>query len=526
LEESSRRPVSILVAALGGEGGGVLAEWLVVAATRAGFAAQSTSIPGVAQRTGATTYYVEIDPVPAAARRNRAPILSLLPVPGALDLFVASELLEAARVAAAGFPSAERTRVVASTSRALTTAEKMALGDGRFESDRLLEALSATARSLVAFDMDALARSAGTVVSAVMFGAIAASGLLPCGREACEAAVRDVGIGVDASLRGFAAGFDATLARPGRSVSEPAAQPTLPAAARAAADAFPEPARRVIALGHQRVTDFQDARYADRYVARLRLVDAAERNADPRGAHGHALLRETARHLALWMAFDDVVRVAQLKSAPDRQARIRAESGAGDGDVVRVVDFFKPGMAEIAGLLPPALSRRLAAWDAGRKRRGKPGFAVALHLRSDAATGHTALRALAALRRLRPRSARFHDEQLAIDAWLDAVLAGAGEDWAVGYEVAQCGRLIKGYGATNERGRRNLAHILAHVAAGSRATAGERAAAIAVARNAALADEGGATLDRVLAAQGAPPRPLAVAPIVWHPRPGPGRRGP
>ena len=92
------KPLAILVGALGGQGGGVLAEWLVEAATRAGYPAQSTSIPGVAQRTGATTYYVEIFPVPYAELGGREPVLSLVPVPGAIDLLVASELLEAARM--------------------------------------------------------------------------------------------------------------------------------------------------------------------------------------------------------------------------------------------------------------------------------------------------------------------------------------------------------------------------------------------------------------------------------------------
>jgi indolepyruvate ferredoxin oxidoreductase beta subunit len=48
-------PVKLLIAALGGEGGGVLTDWIVRAATLAGYPVQSTSIPGVAQRTGATT---------------------------------------------------------------------------------------------------------------------------------------------------------------------------------------------------------------------------------------------------------------------------------------------------------------------------------------------------------------------------------------------------------------------------------------------------------------------------------------
>src|SRR5262249_32902831 len=63
---SGTRPISILIAALGGEGGGVLTDWIVAAAAELGFPVQSTSIPGVAQRTGATTYYIEIVPVAGA----------------------------------------------------------------------------------------------------------------------------------------------------------------------------------------------------------------------------------------------------------------------------------------------------------------------------------------------------------------------------------------------------------------------------------------------------------------------------
>ena len=45
-------PVRILISALGGEGGGVLASWLADAALNDGYVAQRTSVPGVAQRTG------------------------------------------------------------------------------------------------------------------------------------------------------------------------------------------------------------------------------------------------------------------------------------------------------------------------------------------------------------------------------------------------------------------------------------------------------------------------------------------
>ena len=119
------QPITLLICALGGEGGGVLTEWLVDTARHAGYAAQSTSIPGVAQRTGATTYYVEVFPVPAAALGGRRPVFSLSPVPGALDAIVSSELLETTRQMGNGMSAPERTLVITSSSRTLTTAERM-----------------------------------------------------------------------------------------------------------------------------------------------------------------------------------------------------------------------------------------------------------------------------------------------------------------------------------------------------------------------------------------------------------------
>ena len=125
------RPITLLIAALGGEGGGVLTHWIVSAASSLGFPVQSTSIPGVAQRTGATTYYIEILPVPWAELDGRQPVLALTPGVGDVDIVLASELLEAARAIANGFVTADRTMVIASSHRHYAIAEKMAMGDGR-----------------------------------------------------------------------------------------------------------------------------------------------------------------------------------------------------------------------------------------------------------------------------------------------------------------------------------------------------------------------------------------------------------
>ena len=576
-----KRPISILLCALGGEGGGVLSEWLVDAARQAGHPVQGTSIPGVAQRTGATTYYVEIFPLPHSALAGRRPVFSLYPVPGALDLLVSSELLETVRQIGSGMASAQRTQVISSTSRALTTNERMQLGDGRVDAEALAEVVRRFSREHQLFDMAALTRETGTVVSAVMFGAIAASGLLPFPRGACEAVIRAGGRGSEASLAGFSRAFEivsgarergafvgrlmaeagagadgglpvgfesatgamgvpaasvgagatrgpdssrvvgAADAAPGAGAASAQKRPSLavvagaaPALPAAVAARFPVPVQELLTLGHARLIDYQDAAYAAQYVERLARVLAAERAGDPEGAGGWATTREMARYLALWMAFDDIVRVADLKCRASRAERVRREVKLRGGELLKVYDHFKPGMPEIAALLPAALAQRLTRWDRSRQARGKAPFALPLKIGSHSISGFLALRGLAGLRWLRRRGERFGQEQVLIERWLVAVEEGARADRTLGLEIAHCGRLIKGYGSTNERGKDNLLHVVDHLARSATfATPQARAEAIRAARIAALADEAGTALDRTLQQHGAPARPVRAVPI-------------
>src|SRR5512146_1072477 len=158
---TSARPITMLIAALGGEGGGVLTQWIVSAAAQAGFPVQSTSIPGVAQRTGATTYYVEILPTKIADLNGKRPVLALTPGVGDIDIAVASELLEAGRTVTAGFVTRERTHVIASLSRFYAMDEKIAMGDGRFDPDVLASIIRDHARDLLLIDMNELAKQSG-----------------------------------------------------------------------------------------------------------------------------------------------------------------------------------------------------------------------------------------------------------------------------------------------------------------------------------------------------------------------------
>ena len=520
------QPITILIAGLGGEGGGVLAEWLVELAIRCGHPAQATSIPGVAQRTGATTYYVEIHPQSLAALGGRVPIMSLAPVPGCVDLMVASELLEAVRAIQNGFVSSERTTLVTSSQRTLTTFEKLAPGDGRFDSERLLQVAGSNSRQLAAFDVGAATREAGTVPSAVLCGAIAASGVLPFDRSAFEDVIRASERGVAASLRGFALGFE----RCGAAIRDESA--VGPASAGHGVDGVVGPTSvghegdgglksalrsalqpDLVALGHARVVEFQDAAYGGLSRQRVERLRAAERRADPQGQHGGELAREGARFLALWMAFDDVVRVADLKSRAGRFERVRREAGAKAGEVMRIADHFKPGVTELAGLLPEPLARHLLAWESRRRRDGKAPLAVPLKLRADSISGFFALRLLASLRWLRRRGQRYAEEQALIERWLAVVESAAASSWENAFELTLCARLIKGYGATNERAKENFRYIM-------NCWTSTDAGTIRRARDAALADDSGSALDAAMTQAGAPARAVKAVPVRWLKRTG------
>jgi indolepyruvate ferredoxin oxidoreductase beta subunit len=508
------QPVSLLVCALGGEGGGVLTEWIVNAARGAGYPVQATSIPGVAQRTGATTYYIEVFPVPLAQLQGRRPVFSLNPVPGALDAIVSSELLETARQVGGGMSSPQRTLVITSSARALTTQERMQLGDGRVDEGELLKLVRAFSRAHHVFDMGALANESGTVVSAVMLGAVASGGVFPfLARADYESAIRESGGGgAEASLRGFARGFESCdgkreSALQAHAGPRPRVGPEVTGTGTGtdAGARWPAPVAEFAVLGAQRLMEYQGAGYAHLYEQRLRKILEAESAADPAASNGFSITREAARWLALWMAFDDIVRVADLKSRSSRFDRVRREVKAKDDDLLRIYDHFKPGAPEFAALLPESLASRV--------RRGT--WSLPLKLGAHSVTGMLALRVLASLKWLRPRGSRFALEQAMVERWLDGIAAGARRGWRLGHEIALCGRLIKGYGATNERGKENLLHVLDQLAALPDPLAAARA--IADAREAALADDAGKALDATLVAHGAAPRPVKEQPIRWLP---------
>src|SRR5207253_3636338 len=179
---------------------------------------------------------------------------------------------------------------------------------GRYDSERLIKAVEQNAAAHLLFDMEAAAKQAGAIVNSVMLGAIAACGCLPVPAEAFEAAIKRDGKAVESNLRGFRAGLavagnqlPATLPRSGKRN----AKPTL-AGLEAEAAALPPAAREIATEGVRRLVAYQDAAYARLYLERLKPFT------DPK------LLAETARHLAVRMSFEDVIRVAEAKIDPPR----------------------------------------------------------------------------------------------------------------------------------------------------------------------------------------------------------------
>jgi indolepyruvate ferredoxin oxidoreductase, beta subunit len=515
IDAGKPRSIRIAILALGGEGGGVLADWIVDLGEQNGYLAQMTSVPGVAQRTGATIYYIELFPRSAIPPGSPDPVLALMPVPGDVDVVICSELMEAARAIQRGFVTPDRTTLIMSTSRVFAMTEKIALGDGRVDPMPLREACAVAAKRLMAFDMAAVAERTGSVISAVLFGALARSEALPFTRAAYEATITRGGVGVAPSLKAFAAGFEGENVP---QMPDAAAQvhPDRQGAAGLIAQAetwLPAPATDIVRTGVERMLDYQDLEYARAYLERLEPIAAAERRF---GDGSNRLFAETARYLALGMAYEDTIRVAELKTRRARFERVREEVQAKDGQIVEISEYMHPRLQEIAETLPAPIGRLLLRKGPARwlvERLTSKGRVI----KTTSITGFLTLSVVAALRPMRRRSLRYATEQADLSAWLDQVLETAVSNYDLSVELAECLNLVKGYGDTHARGKENYAAILA--ALPSVAMRPDSASSLAKLRTAALADDTGAALKSVLGQLA-----LTSAPHPSTPKPSPVER--
>ena len=506
---SDVRPVTVLISALGGEGGGLMTDWILAAAREHNLVCQATSVPGVAQRTGATTYYIEVFNQKLEPGKPE-PVMALYPQAGDIDMMVASELAEASRACQNGFVTPDRTTLITSTHRFYLLDEKMGMADSRLDAERLENAIRKMAKKVIAADFARASRDSGTVINAVLLGAIAGCGLLPMPVEAFERAIKGEGKGAEASLRGFYYGLSVArgevveLQPRVRAFAPKAEAPIVSDTLETLRDRivrdFPPMAHEIVMEGTARTFDYQDIDYAKLYLDRLGPVLAAERVAKG----DFVTTRETARYLALWMAYEDVIRVAQIKTRLERVERARGGAGGKPEQTVIITEFLKPGLDEFCSLMPSFIARPLLAW---ADRKGKrDAFNFGLHLRTSTIFGFVMLRAMAGMKFWRRRGHRFGVEQALMTRWLTAVEAAIKCEPSCGREVAECGRLIKGYSDTHRRAQKNFLRLMDTVVDPAlAATAGNAdyymnvAASLATARKAALADPEGDALNTTLA---------------------------
>ena len=495
------RSINIAILAMGGEGGGVLADWIVDLGESSGYLAQTTSVPGVAQRSGATIYYVELFPEKAARAAGKDPVLALMPVPGEVDVVIASELMEAGRAITRGLVTPDRTTLIASTNRVYSMTEKIAMGDGRADNDVFLKSGSAAAKVFIHRDFAGLAEQNHSVISATLFGALAASGTLPFQRRQFESAIERSGISVASSLKAFAAGFDAaknpeaTAAEP-VSKPVPAAGPDLQALAARVTAEFPSASRAILLAGIERLADYQDVAYAAAYLDRLQPIRDLVQRQNESGKESSALLTETARYLALWMSYEDAIRVADLKTRRTRFDRVRADARVADDQLLRINEFLHPRVEEFADIMPAALGAWLirTGWATRLVNRF---FGQGKVLKTTSLFGFLQLYWLASLRRWRRRTLRFQREQQRISDWLEKVKDVAKTDYALALELAECPRLVKGYGDTYLLGSRNFASLMRALPRLQQLD--NPASRLKTLREAALADDTGKKLESALA---------------------------
>ena len=499
-DPASERPIALALLAMGGQGGGVVSDWLIALAEAQGFVVQATSVPGVAQRTGATIYYVEMGRPRAD---GRPPVLSLMPTPGDVDIVLAAEFMEAGRSMMRGLVTPERTVLVASTHRSFAVAEKQTPGDGRADAAAVVTASGVAAKRVVAFDMQDVADRNGTHISAALFGALAGADVLPFPRDAFEAAIKAGGKGVGPSLKAFADAY--TVARSGPVVAPAPAEtpPALPAATGVAeldalletiAETFPASTHAMLFAGVSHLVDYQDPAYGSRYLERMAALLALDEQVGGQAAD-HALTRQAAKYLAKALAYDDVIRVADLKTRASRFARVGREVGLKDDELLYTTEYMHPRMEEVAGALPRRIGLFLDA---------RPGLMRALdkvvnrgrRVRTGTLFWFLPLYLLAGCKRFRGGTLR-HDREMAhVETWLDLVAHTAPRDYPLAVETLACRRLVKGYSDTHARGQSKFDRVTAAVPA----LVGKPDAAVWLRRlvQAALADEEGIALDGAL----------------------------
>lgn len=461
-------PIKIALLAVGGDGGGVLTGWITKLAEDNGYWAQYTYIAGVAQRTGATVYYIELFPLKKLQNdgKLKTPVLSQMPAPQDVDILMATELMEAGRSIQRGFVS-KKTTMIFSTNRNLAIREKENAGDGIADGEKIFEMTDKYAKNSLFGNLKLIASKNGSIISSSLFGALAASETLPFKKEDYIKVIESGGKGIKQSVNSFNEAYQyikdfIAQPKPYNADLQPAKFKKMPDSSQSSKlnevisdikQTIPEQVQNIAWYGVNHLVDFQNLKYAKDYLEKVKdfiKVDSIEKN--------FKLSQQVARYLAIGMAYDDLIFVADEKTRKSRQREVYEQVGAKEDEIVNTLDYLHPGFEEVTGFMPVKLGKRFAQSEKWRKRYDKY-LDKDRRMHSTGFFNFIMLYIMGGLRGWRLKTLRHHEEMENINSWLKRMKQTVTVNYNLAVELANSYRLKKGYGDTYERGHSKFAMI-------------------------------------------------------------------
>jgi len=454
--------IKILIPAVGGQGGGLLTEWLLQAFETENYDVQSISLPGLAQRGGSTTYYIEA--YPNVEGENI--IFSQFPMPGEIDLIVSQEFLELGRMLENGFGS-ENTVIISSTHRMYSTEEKLPVASGIYEDEKLHEYAKEFSKQFIGLNVLSLAKQNGMnelASNAILFGALCASMAIPVSRESFEKAIEKAAVSVKANLEAFEVGFSYVVEHKGPdNYQGEGIEPefdeinyisssdirNIENAKKDLFNIYPEYLWPFIEEALFRLTDYQGFWYAEDFINKIKRYKEIETQ-NP--GEDYKLTEYVIKNLALLMTYEDGIRVSELKIRDRRFERIRKEMQIRDDQVFEVVDYLKPEADEIYGLLPDIVVRPvLSLFNSANLRSNKDPVTLAQKPVTTSFFGYLRVWILSKIKFMRPVSHRYSNEYKTINLYLESIEKFGTLDYKLGLSIAKSGSIIKGYGRVRRR---------------------------------------------------------------------------
>ena len=463
-------PLKIVLIAIGGDGGGVLTQWIIQMAESQGFWAQSTSIAGVAQRTGSTVYYIEAIPIKDLTVDGviQTPVLAQMPGPYDVDIVMTTELLEVGRAIQRKFVS-DKTTVVFSTHRNLAINEKEAPGDGIKKGKEVFDMANKYAKKCFHANLKLIADKNKSVISASLFGALAASKATPFSKETFLETIEKGGIAVKQSTAAFEEAYQFVTDSDNQSKAftdqlAPKAYPEMPSTVTSKKiDAliqkikteFPETLHNPLYAGVTHLADWQNEKWAHKYLEMLSpfvAIDAKQPSKD------YELSDHMARYLAIAMSYDDLIFVADQKTRTERFAEMYDQVDAKQNDLVHTLDYLHPSLDEVTGFMPIKLGKKFE-----ESERFKAFFKKHLdrdrRMYSTNFFGFMMLYILGGMKKWRLKTLRHHVEMNNVTYWLKNIEQVVDKNYNLAVQIAKTYRLKKGYGCTYERGDSKFSYI-------------------------------------------------------------------